>query len=142
MQVRRSSCCMLLMTAAFLAACGEDTSGVIFDDFGPPAGYTVFEGTVLQSGGAAAVGVEVGFGRCTNPVGGFLASARTDGDGRFRATGNLPPIGALPRLLADTLRVRCYVFLDRTGIVRDSVTVGFAATIEAAPVTTLSLEAP
>lgn len=49
------------------------------------------------------------------------------------AVGQLPPSGALPAGIADTLRLNCSVFLDRTGVVRDSVVVSFGRTLESAP---------
>jgi hypothetical protein len=93
------------------------------------------------SGGPAA-GIEVGFSGCASPIGGFLATAISDASGRFRATGNLPPIGLFTTDSVARLRVRCDVFLDRTGVVRDSVIVSFATTIEAAPVTSIDLITP
>lgn len=128
-----------LIGVAALAAC---RSGDIVDDWGPPAGYAVLAGAVHQPGGAGAAGVEVTFTRCGDPVGGFLAAATTDVAGRFHAEAQLPPRGVLPRGITDTLKLRCYVFLDRSGVVRDSVSIRFAPTRAAAPTTTIDLVVP
>ncbi|MBL0892218.1 MAG: hypothetical protein IBJ19_16635 [Gemmatimonadaceae bacterium] len=53
--------------------------------------------------------------------------------------GTLPPVGVLPPGIADTLRVHCYVFYDRSGIVRDSVVVRFGRTLESAPTQVVNL---
>ena len=128
-----------LIGVAAIAACG---GGVDVDDYGPPAGYAVLAGAVRQPGGTGAAGIEVTFTRCATQVGGFLAAATTDAAGRFRAEAHLPPRGVLPRGITDTLALRCYVFLDRSGVVRDSVSIRFAPTREAAPVTTVDLMLP
>ncbi len=134
----RLSMCAAAM--ALLASCGD--RGVIIDDWGPPAGYTVLVGTVRQPSGAPAVGVEVIFGKCESPIGGFLTTAMSDAAGRFRATGALPPVGLFSADQVAELRVRCEVDLNRRGAPRDSVIVGFATTLEAAPVTSIDLIYP
>jgi len=132
---------MRIIALGLLTACSAG-DGVIVDDWGPPAGYAVLTGTVRHAGGAPAPGVEVAFSRCASPLGGFLAAATTDAAGRFRASGQLPPVGAFPVREVETLRLRCDVFLDRSGVARDSITVRFAPSIQAAPVTTIDLVAP
>lgn len=94
----------------FVGACEEP---VIVDDWGPPAGYAAISGTVRTAAGAPVAGVEVAFSRCGSPLGGFLGADHTDAQGAYRARGSLPPIGALPRLDLDTLRVTCEVLVGR-----------------------------
>jgi len=127
--------------AAMLAACSEG-SGIIEDDWGPPAGYAVLAGTLERATGGPAAGVEVSFTRCGSPINGYLASTTSDAAGIFRVGAQLPPIGFLPRLAVDSVQLHCYVFLDRTGTIRDSVFVRFAGTSQAAPVTSLALQVP
>jgi len=127
--------------AAMLAACSEG-SGIIEDDWGPPAGYAVLAGTLQRATGGPAAGVKVSFTRCGSPINGYLASTTSDAAGIFRVGAQLPPIGFLPRLAVDSVQLHCYVFLDRTGTIRDSVIVRFAGTAQAAPVTSLALQIP
>lgn len=129
----------MFVAVATLVAC---SSGRIVDNWGPPAGYAVLRGKVSQTSGAPAAKVEVAFSRCASPVGGFLASTTTDAAGQFRVEAQLPPQGVLPSGIADTLRLRCDVFLDRSGVARDSVWVRFAATAQEAPTTIVDLVAP
>lgn len=133
---------ILVLAVAVVGSACRASDTVIVDDWGPPAGYAVLTGTVRRTSGALAAGVEVMFTRCASPVGGYLTGATTDAAGHFRATGQLPPRGVLPPGIADTLRLRCDVFLDRAGVVRDSVTVRFAATTQSSPVITIDLVAP
>jgi hypothetical protein len=123
-----------------LAGCADD--GVVFDNWGPPAGYAVLAGTARQAGGAPVAGLPVAFTRCGAPVGGFLAADTTDAAGRFRVAAQLPPRGLLPPGVADTLQLRCKVILAWNGVVHDSVYVRFASTVEAAPITTVDLTLP
>lgn len=87
----------------------------------------------IGANGTPVGNAEVIVSRCGSPSGGFLAMDLTDDDGHFRAVGQLPPSGALPAGIADTLRLNCSVFLDCTGVVRDSVIVRFGRTLESAP---------
>lgn len=129
-----------LMVCVPLLTLGCDGPGtVIVDDWGPPAGYGVVAGTVRMANGTPVGNAEVLVSRCGGPVGGFFAVDLTDRDGHFRAAGILPPAGVLPAGIADTLRVTCYVFYDRTGVVRDSVVVRFGRTPESAPTQVLNL---
>lgn len=123
----------LLVGASLLTVGCEAPGAVIIDDWGPPAGYAVVTGTVRMANGTPVGNAEVSVSRCGSPIGGFLAMDLTDGNGHFRAVGQLPPSGALPAGIADTLRLNCSVFLDRTGVVRDSVVVSFGRTLESAP---------
>ena len=127
--------------ATMLAACRVG-SGIIEEDWGLPAGYAVLSGTLQRANGGPAAAVEVSFTRCGSPINGYLASTTSDAAGIFRVGAQLPPIGFLPRLAVDSLQLHCYVFLDRTGTIRDSVIVRFAGTSQAAPVTSLALQVP
>lgn len=127
--------------AALVSACGT-RSGEIVDNWGPPAGYAVLAGSVQRLGGAPAAGVEVDIGRCGSPVGGLLAFTTTDAAGQFHTDAQLPPVGLLPAGIADTLRLRCYVSLDRSGVTLDSVIVRFGVTRQDAPTTAVALAVP
>jgi hypothetical protein len=126
--------------AAVLAGCGSGSLDPA-DDWGPPAGYAVVAGTVVTAAGAPAGGVEVLLSRCASPVGGYLGRATTDAAGRYRVEGALPPVGFL-RAAPDTLRVRCAVFTDRTGVARDSLVVRFRAAAAGPPLQQLDLRLP
>lgn len=128
-----------LAIAAVGAACGDD---IIGDNRGPPAGYAILNGTVQQADGGPAAGVEVSFSRCGDPIGGFLTSTTSTAAGTFQVEAHLPPVGLRPSLVAASVQLRCDVFLDRTGIARDSVVLRFAAAASNAPVTRLMLRLP
>lgn len=129
-----------LMACVSLLILGCDGAGNhIVDDRGPPAGYGVVAGTVRMANGTPVGNAEVLVSRCGGPAGGFFAVDLTDRDGHFRAAGTLPPAGVLPAGIADTLRLKCSVFFDRTGVVRDSVVVRFGRTPESAPTQVVNL---
>jgi hypothetical protein len=111
------------------------------DSYGPPAGYAVVAGTVTTAAGSPAAGSEVVLARCASPIGGYLGSATSDAAGRYRLEGALPPIGAFPAVV-DTLRVRCAVFTDRTGVPRDSLTVHFRAERAGRPLQQFDIRLP
>ncbi len=128
-----------ILLAALASACGDAMSG---DGWGPPAGFALLDGTVQLADGGPAVGVEVSFSRCGEPIGGYLTSTTSSSAGTFQVEAHLPPVGLRPRLVAESVQLRCQVFLDRTGIARDSVTVRFASSAANAPITRLNLRLP
>jgi hypothetical protein len=73
------------------SACSDEP---ISDDFGPPSGYAVVEGSVTRGDGSpVGEGMEVVLSRCGSPVGGWAGSAPTGPAGSFSVRGELPPIG-------------------------------------------------
>jgi hypothetical protein len=98
---------------------------VIVDDWGPPAGFTVVEGTVRRANGTPANLIFLSLTQCTNPLVDFLGSTTTDNQGRYRIEGQLGPVGLLPRVDADTLRDRCVLLTGPPPLPLDSVEVRF-----------------
>ena len=131
----RAYATVLVIMVGVTSLQGCHARGAEEDNYGPPAGYAVLAGAVRDTSGAAIANVVIAFTRCASPIGGFLAAATSDSAGVFRVVAALPPVGVLPRGIADTLRLRCYVFVARSGIVRDSVLVRFATPRNRAPLT-------
>ena len=131
--------------AALLAAACHSTRRMPgpVDNWGPAAGFTVVEGTIYSaSDQRPVVGAEVMLSRCTDPIGGYLGGDTTDASGRYRIAGFLPPVGLLPLESVDTLRVRCYAFVNRRPAPLDSLDLRFSAKREETPRTTLDLRVP
>ncbi len=89
---------------------GGCDDGIIVDDWGPSAGEAVVRGTVRDaSGDPVAAGMEVLLTLCGPPVGGLAGRGSTDGAGGYSVTGGLPPAGAFPGPLPDSVLVTCTV---------------------------------
>jgi hypothetical protein len=130
------SCVGFLLIAA---ACDI---GVIRDDWGPPAGYAAVEGTVTRQGtGARVTAAEVWIARCDGLIG-HLGSGHTDERGVYRVTGSLPPVGAMPGVSLDTLRVRCEAGVRPDTASLDSVSLRFFRTPAEVVPHTLDLQVP
>ncbi len=113
-----------LLALGVATGCGRD----IIDDWGPPAGYGAVAGVIRDSSGMPKPNILVAVSICGDPLGGFLGEATADQAGHYRVDGHLPPIGVAGSLNADTLRVRCELFVGPRGapLVRDTVTVPFS----------------
>ncbi len=140
LQSTRGPFMIAVVVAVLVAACGG--SGIIEDDWGPPAGYALLTGAVRHVDGSPMGGAEVWYARCESPIGGVLAADTTDAAGRYSVVAALPPTGVLPAGVADTLRLRCDVFVGRGAAAVDSVRVRFGPTRAAAPATALDLTVP
>jgi hypothetical protein len=127
----------LAIAFAVVIAVQACDDGTIVDNYGPPAGYAVLTGSISKASGTPVAQSEVLFTRCTSPIGGFLAADTTDDAGLFRVVAELPPVGVLPRSIADTLRVRCDIFVNRATVASDSVVVRFGRAPEQAPINSL-----
>ncbi|SRR6266550_2369576 len=113
-----------LLSLMVATGCGHD----IIDDWGHRSGYGSVAGVVRDAAGTAQPSILVAVSICESPIVGFLGEAGTDGQGRFRIDGTLPPVGAVGSSFnADTLRVKCELFVGPRGaaLVRDTVTVPF-----------------
>jgi hypothetical protein len=131
---------VLVFVAGVVSLHACDVPGTQNDDnYGPPAGYAILAGSVRNVDGTAVANAEIAFTLCGSPIGGFLVTATTDSTGVYRAVAHLPPVGVLPRGIADTLRLRCYLVVARSGVVRDSVLIRFATSVSSAPVTEASI---
>jgi hypothetical protein len=119
----------LLSTACVLMAILA-CNNVIVDDWGPPAGYGLVEGTVSRSSGGTAIGVTVSVWQCDEPMEGHGGSARTTGSGRYAIELRLPPVGVMSGLDADTLTVSCVVVANEDSTSKISVDVPFAETVQ------------
>jgi hypothetical protein len=128
-----------LLLVLFPGACRP---GIIVDDWGPPAGYSAVEGTLVRRDtGVPVAAAEITITRCDGPIG-LFGSARSTADGGYRITGTLPPIGVLPRLNLDTLHVRCQVFVNRSSTAVDSVALRFFRTPNEVVAHRLDLQLP
>ena len=114
-----------LATLLLCALANCDNGNVIVDDWGPPAGFTVVEGTVRRANGAPAGLVPLSLTRCTNPIVGSPGYTSTDNQGRYRIEGQLAPVGLLPGVDADTLRDHCVLLTGPPPLVLDSVEIHF-----------------
>jgi hypothetical protein len=138
---RRSALYGIAGAGPALSVACRDASGVISDNWGPPAGYALVTGTVRTTAGAPVTGTEVALTRCAEPVEGFLGSASTDARGAYQLRGQLPPVGVLS-VKADTLRIRCYAFLNRASVPSDSLDVRFSADAQTPAVQVLNFTTP
>lgn len=113
--------CLIAGWSLIISACG---SSIIFDDFGPPAGYTEITGTVRTSTGTPVALIEVSFSRCREPSHfGVSPMGITNAEGVYRARGHLAPVGAFRSdFNVDTLVVTCEVFVGRPPTTRDIAT--------------------
>ena len=127
-----------VLVALLAAGCTD----VVYDDWGPSAGHAVVSGTVRSLGHTVTPGTWVDVSRCGAPIGGYFGSGQTDSAGRYQAEGHLPPVGLLPTTRLDTLSVRCYAFVGRDGLVRDSLLIRFAPSAQLAAQHTLDLMVP
>ena len=139
--IRGAASALLLVLAAAAVGAIACRDNVIVDSWGPPAGYALVTGSVRTAAGRTVANAEVMLSRCASPIGGYLGSGVTDAQGFFQVRANLPPIGLLP-VRADTLQIRCYVFVDRASTPNDSLDVHFSADLQAPAVQTLNLTVP
>ena len=105
---------------------------IIIDNWGPPAGYGAVAGVIRDASGAPKPNILVAVSICESPIVGFLGEAPSDGQGRYRVDGRLPPVGVTPASFnADTLRVKCDLLVGPRGaaLVRDTVTVPFSRSL-------------
>ena len=84
--------------------------GDIVDDWGPPAGFTTVQGVVRDTIGRPVAGARVAIAVCDNSLLGIAVESASNQEGRYRIMGALPPVGALPRVDLDTVRVQCHLF--------------------------------
>ena len=115
----------LVLSAPLLpSGCRND----VVDDWGPPAGFGAVAGVIRDSSATPKPNILVAVSSCEEPLGGFLGEASSDQEGRYRVDGSLAPIGLLPSLNADTVRLHCVLFVGPRGapLVTDTVTVPFS----------------
>lgn len=132
---------MLLAIGWLAVGAGACSNTVIIDNWGPPAGYALVTGSVRTAAGRTVANAEVMLSRCALPLDGYLWSGVTDAQGFYQVRANLPPIGLFP-VRADTVQIRCYVFVDRASTANDSIDVHFSADSRAPAVQTLDIMLP
>jgi len=121
---RRVTITLLLLAPILSSACRK----TIVNGWGPRAGFGAVAGVIRDAAGTPKPNILVEVAACEEQLGGFVEEAVTDQEGRYRVDGSLAPVGLIPGVNADTVRLHCTILVGPrlARLVTDTVTVPFA----------------
>lgn len=100
-------------------------SSLLVCDFGPPAGYAQIRGALSYGSGARASERQISVSDCESDFVPHVGVEWSKPDGTFQIERALGPIEVFP-YPADSVPIKCFVFLDGNSTPIDSIEVRFA----------------